>query len=85
MNALDLDVRFLRVTGTLRSAQGVRVVKLVLGRKLGMVDCISVGVVISVRKDGSLVEPSVLYLQMLAPHWHGVGIGSLCLAKSMVK
>ena len=50
-----------------------------------MVDCISVGVVISVSKDGSLVDSTDLYLQMLAPHWHGIGIGSLCLAKSMVK
>ena len=63
----------------------MRVDKLVLGRKLGMVDCISVGVVISVSKDGSLVDSTDLYLQMLAPHWHGIGIGSLCLAKSMVK
>ena len=70
MNALGLDARFLCVAGTLRSAQAVRV------DKLGMVDCISVGVVISMSKDGSL---------MLALHWHGVGIDSLCLAKSMVK
>ena len=62
MDALGLDVRFLRVPGTLRSAQAVCVDKLVLGRKLGMVDCISVGVVISVSKDGSLVDSAVLYL-----------------------
>ena len=41
-----------------------------------MMDCISVGVVISVSKDGTLVDSTVLYLQMLAPHWHGVEIGS---------
>ena len=50
-----------------------------------MVDCVSVGVVISVSREGSLVDPTALYLQMLAPHCHGIGIGSLCLAKSMVK
>ena len=68
MDALGLDVRFLRVPGILRSAQAVRVDTLVLGKKLGMVYCISVGVVISVSKDGSLVETSVLYRQMLASH-----------------
>ena len=50
-----------------------------------MVDCVSVGVVISASREGTLVDPTALYLQMLAPHWHGIGIGSLCLAKSMVK
>ena len=50
-----------------------------------MVDCVSVGVVISASREGTLADPTALYLQMLAPHWHGIGIGSLCLAKSMVK
>ena len=50
-----------------------------------MMNCDGVGVVISVSREGSLVDPTALYLQMLASHWHGIGIGSLCLAKSMVK
>jgi hypothetical protein len=58
---------------------------MVFGRKFVMVDCVSVGVVISASREGTLADPTALYLQMLAPHWHGIGIGSLCLAKSMVK
>ena len=57
----------------------------VVGRKFVMVDCVSAGVVISASREGALADPTALYLQMLAPHWHGIGIGSLCLAKSMVK
>ena len=85
MDALGLDVRFLCVSRTLRSTRAARVDKFVLGRKLGMVDCVSAGVVIYVSREGSLVDHTDLYLQMLAPHWHGIGIGNLCLAKSMVK
>ena len=55
MDALGLDVRFLRAVGTLRSAQAMRVEKLVLGRKLGMVEWIRGGVVLVVSKEGSLV------------------------------
>ena len=50
-----------------------------------IVDCNSVGVVVSASRKGTLADPTALNLQMLAPHWHGIGIGSLCLAKSMVK
>ena len=68
MDALDLDVRFLCVPGTLRSMRAARVDKFVLGRKLRMVDCVSAEVVISVSREGSLVDPTDLYLQMVAPH-----------------
>ena len=33
-----------------------------------MVDCVRVGVVISASREGTLADPTALYLQMLAPH-----------------